>query len=66
MTQNRIETFKTSIYNPKHTNNIKNHDNFSEFSIFLKSIFSKKISSNKSAFHADLYSIIYITEGHTA
>ena len=42
MKLNLIETFKTSIYNSKHTRNIKTRVNFLTFSKNEKSVFSQK------------------------
>ena len=64
MTLNLIETLKTSIDNPKHTQNTKTH--------FKNDIFPKIL---KIGLYADVYSInyvlyilyiLYIVEGHTA
>ena len=68
MKLNLIETFKMSIYSPKHTKNTKIHVNFSRFSKFQKSIFSKSSSSNKSAFCVFFVMalLIFYVEGHTA
>ena len=42
MTLNLVETFKTSIYNPKHTKNTKIYFDLSNSSKMQKSIFSNK------------------------
>ena len=63
MTLNLIETLKTSIYSPKHTENMKIHI----IVYFLSNIHILQTSMlKKTALYADLYGIIYIVEGHTA
>ena len=66
MNLNPIETFKISIYSPKHTNNTKIHVELFKIYKKRKIIFSKNLSSNKLALYAIIYCIIYILEGHTA
>ena len=63
MTVNLIETLKTSMYSPKHTNNTE-----TRFQFFKKvKLFKKHISPlPPKTFHADLYGIVYIVQGHTA
>ena len=58
MTLNLIEALKTPIYNPKHTNNTKMHDQL--YIIFLKKKYQKNNNTkfNKSAFYVDSYGII--------
>ena len=57
MTQNVIETLKTSIYSPKHTQNT-----FQNFILFKKEenkpYFEKKQVKTKSAFYANLYTLL--------
>ena len=54
MTLNLIETLKTSIYNPKHTNNTKIPFNcFKLNERFQESLFFKKVSSNKPVCYTD-------------
>ena len=65
MTLNPIESFKTSLYSPKHTKNTKIHYHIYKKQSFPKSIFSKVLSCTKSAFYV-FSNIIYIVEGHTA
>ena len=65
MALNLIETFKISIYSPKHT---LKHENVFQFLqklqyiclIFENTYFSNIWRLNKSAFYIGLYSITYI------
>ena len=69
MTLTLIETFKTSIYSPKHIQNTKTRKhtlNFTAFPNSSKNIFIKFLSStHTSVFYVDFYDNIYIVEGHT-
>ena len=61
MTLNLTETLKTSIYSPKHIQNIKIHFQFfKSVKIFQESYFSKFPSSKKSALYAVFYGILCI------
>ena len=65
MTLNLIETFKTSIYNPKHTRNMKTLVIYQSFQNVQNPYF-QQIKFENLRLYADLYGIIYIVEGHTA
>ena len=68
MSLNLIETLETSIYSPKHTKNTKTHFEFlKKFKNLKIYIFSQKISSKITAFHAISNAlIICYVQGHTA
>ena len=55
MTLNLIETLKTSIYNPKHTKNMKPHVIFNLFKTFVNPYSPTKKTSKISACFADLH-----------
>ena len=73
MTQNLIETFKTSIYNPKHTKYMQIRG-IIYFSKFSKLHIPPKISSSKSVFYEEnqrfmlnfIALFLFYVEGHTA
>ena len=71
MTLNVIETFKTSIYNPKHTNNTKIHyqnyknSNFPKNTIFQKKKRKEEGQTNQRFMRTFIALFIYV-EGHTA
>ena len=64
MTQNHIETLKTSIYSPPKPQNTKYMIKFTKTSKFSKHRIFQNLKFKNSVFYADLYGIIYNVEGY--
>ena len=64
MILNLIETLRTSIYNPKHTQNTQII--FGNYKNMLGNTYVQKRSFEDSACYAGLYGTINIVEGHMA